>query len=59
VRPNSARGEELMKDHVPDDRVHPIAEVDNDNTRFVVIVGHAEHIDRLLDVKKPKRSKQH
>jgi hypothetical protein len=46
-------GEELMKDHVPGDRVHPIAEVDNDGARFVVIVGYAEHTDR------PKRSKQH
>ena len=44
-------GEELMKDHVPADRVHPIAEVDNDGTRFVVIVGYVEHTDRLKNVK--------
>jgi len=52
-------GEHLMKDHVPSDRVHPIAEVDNDGTRFVVIVGYVEHTDRLMDVKRPKGSKQH
>jgi hypothetical protein len=51
-------GEELMKDHVPADRVHPIAEVENDGTRFVVIVGYAEHTARLKNVKKPKRRKQ-
>ena len=40
-------------------RAHPIAEVDNDGTRFVVIVGYVEHTDRLMDVKRPKGSKQH
>jgi hypothetical protein len=48
-----------MKDHVPSDRVHPIAEVDNDGTRSVVIVGYAEHTNRLMDVKRPKGSKEH
>jgi hypothetical protein len=47
-------GEELMKDHMPGDRVRPIAEVNNDGARFVEIVGYSEH----TDVKKPKRSEQ-
>jgi hypothetical protein len=34
-------GEELMKDHVPSDRVRPIAEFNNDDIRCVVIVGYS------------------
>ena len=39
-------GEELMKGHVPGDRVRPVAEVNNnDGTRSVVIVGYSS--DRM------------
>jgi hypothetical protein len=52
-------GEELMKDHVPGDRVRPIAELNNDGTREVMIVGYSEHTDPLMQGEKPKRSKHH